>query len=67
VINDEISPDLDHACSVISKDFGLQWVELRSMWGKGLHNLADTQLAEAEKILAKYIFESLISAARSSR
>jgi len=54
VINDEISPDLDHACSVISKDFGLQWVELRSMCGKGLHNLADTQLAEAEKILAKY-------------
>src|SRR6185437_11544945 len=54
VISDEISPDFDHACSVISKDFGLQWVELRSMWGKGLHDLSDAQLADAEKILAKY-------------
>lgn len=54
VISDEISPDFDHACSVISKDFGLQWVELRSMWGKSLHDLSETQLADAEKILAKY-------------
>ena len=54
VISDEISPDFDHACSVISKDFGLQWVELRSMWGKSLHDLSEAQLADAEKILAKY-------------
>ena len=54
VISDEISPDFDHACSVIAKDFGLQWVELRSMWGKGMHDLTDAQLADAQKILAKY-------------
>src|ERR1700756_4931129 len=54
VITDEISPDFDHACTVISKDFGLQWVELRSMWGKSLHNLTDAQLSDTEKILAKY-------------
>lgn len=54
VISDEISPDFDHACSVISKDFGLQWVELRSMWGKTLHDLSEAQLADAQKILAKY-------------
>jgi sugar phosphate isomerase/epimerase len=54
VISDEISPDFDHACSVISKDFGLQWVELRSMWNKSMHELSDAQLADAEKILAKY-------------
>ncbi|WP_263367820.1 sugar phosphate isomerase/epimerase family protein [Edaphobacter bradus] len=54
VISDEISPDFDHACSVISRDFGLQWVELRSMWGKNLQELTDDQLADAEKILAKY-------------
>lgn len=54
VISDEISPDFDHACSVISKDFGLQWVELRSMWGKSLHDLSGAQLSDAEKILAKY-------------
>jgi len=33
VINDEISPDFDHACSVVAHDFGLGWIELRSMWG----------------------------------
>lgn len=54
VISDEISPDFDHACSVISKDFGLQWVEIRTAWGKGLHDLSDAQLGEAQKILAKY-------------
>ena len=54
VINDEISPDFDHACSVISNDFGLQWVELRSMWGKSLHDLTEAQLVDAQKILAKY-------------
>jgi len=54
VISDEISADFDHACSVISRDFGLQWVELRTMWSKGLHDLSDAQLADAQKILAKY-------------
>lgn len=54
VISDEISPDFDHACSVIAKDFGLQWVELRSMWGKNLQEMGDDQLGEAEKVLAKY-------------
>lgn len=32
VINDEISQDFDHVCYVISHDFGLSWIELRSMW-----------------------------------
>jgi len=54
VISDEISPDFEHACSVISKEFGLQWVELRSMWGKSLHNLSDAQLADAQKILVEH-------------
>ena len=54
VITDEISPDFDHACSVAAKEFGMHWVELRSMWGKNLQELSDDQLAESEKILAKY-------------
>jgi hypothetical protein len=41
VISDEISQDFDHACSVISKEFGLHWVELRAMWGKNLQSLGD--------------------------
>ena len=54
VISDEISEDFDHACSVIAKDFGLQWVELRGMWGKNLQAISEAQIGEAQKILAKY-------------
>ncbi len=54
VINNEISEDFDHACSVAANDFGMQWMELREMWKKNICDLSDAQLAEAEKILAKY-------------
>lgn len=54
VITDEISQDFDHACAVASKDFGMQWVELRAMWKKSLKDLSDAELSDAEKILAKY-------------
>lgn len=54
VISDEISPDFDHACHVIAREFGLGWVELRGMWGKNLMELGSDQLQEAQKILAKY-------------
>src|SRR6202140_5656583 len=54
VISDEISQDFDHACSVIANDFGLQWVELREMWGKNLQASTDAEIAEAQRILAKY-------------
>jgi L-ribulose-5-phosphate 3-epimerase len=54
VINDEISQDFDHACSVAAHDFGLQWIELRGMWNKNLTELDAGQLAEAKTILAKY-------------
>ncbi len=54
VISDEISDDFDHACSVIANDFGLHWVELRGMWGKNLQSSSDAEIAEAQKILAKY-------------
>ena len=54
VINDEISQDFDHVCSVVSREFGLQWIELRSMWGKNTMDLSDAEIAEAKKILSKY-------------
>src|SRR5450432_2391572 len=54
VINDEISQDFDHACSVTANDFGLQWIELRSMWKKNVTALDANELAEAKRILAKY-------------
>ncbi|SEC42766.1 sugar phosphate isomerase/epimerase family protein [Terriglobus roseus] len=54
VINDEISPDLDHAAYIASKEFGLHHLELRNINGKGLHIMSSDELAEAKKILAKY-------------
>lgn len=54
VINDEISGDFDHACHVAAQEFGLSWIELRSMWGKNMMDLSSDQIAEAQKILAKY-------------
>jgi L-ribulose-5-phosphate 3-epimerase len=54
VINDEISQDFDHACSVTAKDFGLGWIELRGMWNKNITTLDAGQIAESKRILAKY-------------
>ena len=54
VINDEISQDFDHACSVTAHDFGLKWIELRGMWKKNLTELDTDEIKEAKKILAQY-------------
>ncbi len=54
VINDEISPDFEHACHVAAVDFGLHWIELRGMWGKNISDLNEKEIAEAQKILANY-------------
>ncbi len=54
VINDEISQDFDHACSVAANDFGLHWIELRGMWNKNITDLDAQQIAEARRILKKY-------------
>jgi len=54
VINDEISPDFDHACYVASHDFEMQWIEVRSMWGTNVSELSQAQIDESNKILDKY-------------
>ncbi len=54
VISDEISQDFDHACYVISKEYGLHYVELREAWGKNLQEISNAQISDAQKILAKY-------------
>jgi L-ribulose-5-phosphate 3-epimerase len=53
VISDEISQDFGHACEVASKDFGMEYVELRELWGKNLFNLSPKELADAKDILDK--------------
>ncbi len=54
VINDEISQDFDHDCYVVAHDFGLSWIELRTMWNTNIIALSAAQIEEALKILAKY-------------
>ena len=54
VINDEISQDFDHACSVAASDFGLHWIELRGMWNKNITDLDANEIDEARRILKKY-------------
>ncbi len=54
VINDEISDDFDHACSVAANDFGLSWIEIRSMWGKNATELSGDEIDRSRQILDKY-------------
>lgn len=54
VINDEISQDFGHACEIATHEFGMHWIELRSMWKKNVVNLDEKEVAEARSILKKY-------------
>ena len=57
VINDEISQDFGHACEVASKEFGMGWIELRSMWNKNVVSLDEKEVAETRRLLDKYQFK----------
>jgi len=54
IINDEISQDFGHACEVTSKEFGMDWIELRGMWNKNILKLDANEIAEARRTLEKY-------------
>jgi L-ribulose-5-phosphate 3-epimerase len=54
VINDEISQDFGHACEVATREFGMHWIELRSMWKKNIVSLDEKEVAEARRILDKF-------------
>ena len=54
VINDEVNQDFGRACEVISREFGLEWIELREMWNKNILSLDAKEVTEARRILEKY-------------
>jgi sugar phosphate isomerase/epimerase len=54
VINDEISQDFARACEIASREFGMEWIELRGMWNKNLLRLDAQEVAEARRILEKF-------------
>ena len=54
VINDELGQDFGRACEVASREFGMEWIELRGMWNKNILKLDASEVAEARRILEKY-------------
>ena len=54
VINDEITQDFEEACQIVSGDFGLRWIELRSMWDKNVTALNAKEVEDAKKILDEH-------------
>jgi L-ribulose-5-phosphate 3-epimerase len=54
VINDELGQDFGRACEVASREFGMEWLELRGMWNKNILNLDATEVAEARRVLERY-------------
>ena len=54
VISDEISQDFERACEVAAIEFGLRWIELRSLWQQNVTSLPPRRIAEARRILKKY-------------
>jgi sugar phosphate isomerase/epimerase len=54
VINDEITQDFEKSCQIVAGDFGLHWIELRSMWNKNVTELNAKEVADAKKILEEH-------------
>ncbi len=54
VINDELGQDFGRACEVASREFGMEWIELRGMWNKNILSLDAAEVEEARRILEKY-------------
>jgi len=53
VINDEISQDFARDVDIVSREFGLQYIEIRGMWKKNILNLDDKEIADAKGLLDK--------------
>ena len=54
IINDELGQDFGRACEVASREFGMDWIELRGMWNKNLLKLDAKEVEEARRILEKF-------------
>jgi sugar phosphate isomerase/epimerase len=54
IITDEIAQDFGHALEIASKEFGLGYVELRTMWNKNVINLDEKETAEVRRLLEKF-------------
>ncbi len=53
VLTDEISQDLDRALAVASREFGLEYVDLREAHGKNIMNWDAAEVGEARRLLER--------------
>jgi sugar phosphate isomerase/epimerase len=53
VISDEVTADLEPAL-LWAKEFGLEWVELRQVWGKNVTEMEPDNVKKAQDLLAKH-------------
>lgn len=56
IFPDEISQDFERALYVTAKEFGLRYVELRTLWDKNLIDLSETDLKRAKRMIEKQGF-----------
>jgi sugar phosphate isomerase/epimerase len=54
VISDEITQDFGRACEIVSRDFGLSYIELRTLWNKNVMVLDAKEIDDARKLLERY-------------
>lgn len=54
IITDEITQDLGHALEIASGEFGLGYVELRTMWKKNVINLDEKETVEVRRLLKSH-------------
>lgn len=54
VITDEISQDFEHCLQVAAREFGLGFVEIRTLWNKNVVRLEPNELDQARRLLDKY-------------
>lgn len=53
IINDEVTTDFEESCGLI-RDWGMNLVELRVLWGKNILLLEDEQLEQAAEITRRH-------------
>ncbi|HKR82601.1 MAG TPA: sugar phosphate isomerase/epimerase family protein [Terriglobales bacterium] len=54
VLSDEISQDFGRACEVARCHFGMNLVELRSLWDKNIVALDETEIVAAARLMKRY-------------
>jgi sugar phosphate isomerase/epimerase len=55
VVTDELTQDFGRACEIAAREFGLEWIEIRTLWNKNILKLDAKEVAEARRILEHHL------------